>query len=157
MRLLLESESGSKALGLAAAAHKGQVDKAGEDYIKHPIAVAERLDTEDEQTAALLHDIVEDTPVTLEDLANAGFSGRVLHAVCCLTHKYGETREAYISRIAEDPLAVRVKLADLAHNSDLSRMPAPSAKDYARAERYAKEAAFLMKANKQGGVSLEER
>ena len=145
MRLLLESESVSKALGLAAAAHKGQVDKAGEDYIKHPIAVAERLD------------IVEDTPVTLEDLANAGFSGRVLHAVCCLTHKYGETREAYISRIAEDPLAVRVKLADLAHNSDLSRMPAPSAKDYARAERYAKEAAFLMKANKQGGVSLEER
>ena len=81
----------------------------------------------------------------------------MLQAVCCLTHKYGETREAYISRIAEDPLAVRVKLADLAHNSDLSRMPAPSAKDYARAERYAKEAAFLMKANKQGGVSLEER
>ena len=61
-----------------------------------------------------------------------------------MTHKYGETREAYISRIAEDPLAGRVKLADLAHNSDLSRMPAPSAKDYARAERYAKEAAFLM-------------
>ena len=154
MRLLLESESVSKAQGLAAAAHKGQVDKAGEDYIKHPIAVAEQLYTEDEQTAALLHDIVEDT---LEDLANAGFSGRVLHVVCCLTHKYGETREAYISRIAEDPLAVRVKLADLAHNSDLSRMPAPSAKDYARAERYAKEAAFLMKANKQGGASLNER
>ena len=81
----------------------------------------------------------------------------MLRAVCCLTHKYGETREAYISRIAEDPLAVRVKLADLAHNSDLSRMPAPSAKDYARAERYAKEAAFLMKANKQGGASLNER
>ena len=121
------------------------------------IAEAEHADMEVVALAALLHDVVEDTPVTLEDLANAGFSGRVLHAVCCLTHKYGETREAYISRIAEDPLAVRVKLADLAHNSDLSRMPAPSAKDYARAERYAKEAAFLMKANKQGGVSLEER
>lgn len=143
MKLLLESESVSKALRLATAAHKGQVDKAGSDYIKHPITVAEFLDTEDEQTAALLHDTVEDTEVTFEDLKAEGFSGTVLHAVYCLTHKKGEAREAYLQRVAENPLAVKIKLADLAHNSDLSRLPAPTEKDFSRAERYAKEIAFL--------------
>lgn len=143
MKLLLESENVSKALRLATAAHKGQVDKAGVDYIRHPIAVAESLDTEDEQIAALLHDTVEDTEVTLEDLKSEGFSDTVLHAVYCLTHKKDEPREAYLQRVAENPLAVKVKLADLAHNSDLSRLPSPAAKDFARAERYAKETAFL--------------
>lgn len=143
MKLLLESESVSKALRLATAAHKGQVDKAGIDYIKHPIAVAESLDTEDEQITALLHDTVEDTEVTLEDLKSEGFSDTVLHAVYCLTHKKDESRGTYLLRVAENPLAVKVKLADLAHNSDLSRLPSPTAKDFARAERYAKETAFL--------------
>lgn len=143
MKLLLESENVSKALRLATAAHKGQVDKAGVDYIKHPIAVAEFLDTEDEQTAALLHDTVEDTEVTLENLKAEGFSDTALHAVYCLTHKKDESRETYLQRVAENPLAVKVKLADLAHNSDLSRLPAPTEKDFARAERYAKEIAFL--------------
>lgn len=143
MKLLLESESVSKALRLAAAAHKGQVDKAGKDYIGHPIAVAESLDTEEEQTAALLHDTVEDTEVTLEGLKAEGFSAAVVRAVECLTQRNGEPREAYLLRVAANPLAIKVKLADLAHNSDLSRLSAPAEKDYARAERYAKEAAFL--------------
>lgn len=140
---MLKSESVSKALRIATAAHKGQVDKAGVDYIRHPISVAESLDTEDEQITALLHDIIEDTEITLEDLKFEGFSDTVLHAVYCLTHKKGEHRETYLQRVIEDQLAVKVKLADLAHNSNLSRLPFPTAKDFARIERYAKEGAFL--------------
>ena len=143
MKLLLESESVSKALQLATVAHKGQIDKAGADYIKHPIAVAESLGTEDEQTAALLHDTVEDTEVTLDDLKSEGFSFAVLKAVDCLTRRDHEPRDTYLQRVAEDPLAVKVKLADLAHNSDLSRLSVPTERDYARAKRYAKEMAFL--------------
>lgn len=143
MRLLLESEIVSKALRLATAAHSGQVDKAGVDYIRHPIAVAESLNTEEEQTAALLHDVVEDTTLTLEDLKREGFSDRVLDAVQHLTHGKNESREAYLRRVKENPLAVRIKLADLAHNSDLSRIKCPTEKDVARVERYKKEAAFL--------------
>lgn len=148
MKLLLESESVSKALRLATAAHSGQVDKAGENYIKHPIAVAQTVNTAEAQTVALLHDIVEDTPVTFEELKAEGFSDAVLHAVYCLTHQEGEARDIYISRIAENPLATTVKLADLAHNSDLSRIPAPTEKDFARAERYAREIDFLKQARK---------
>lgn len=143
MGLLLESESVSNALQIATAAHSGQVDKAGADYIKHPIAVAEQLETEEEQTVALLHDVVEDTAVTLEDLESCGFSDSVLHAVDCLTHKEGEPRDAYLQRVSKNPLAVKVKLADLKHNSDLSRISEPTEKDFQRAERYKTEIAFL--------------
>lgn len=128
---------------MATAAHKGQVDKAGVDYIRHPITVAESLNTEDEQIVALLHDIVEDTEVTLADLRSEGFSETVLQAIYCLTHKENEPRDTYLRRVAQNPLAVKVKLADLAHNSDLNRLLSPTAKDFARAERYAKEATFL--------------
>lgn len=151
MKLLLASESVSKALRLATAAHSGQVDKAGEAYIRHPVAVAEMLDSEQEQTAALLHDVVEDTVVTLDDLEREGFSDAVLRAVRCLTHEKGEPREAYLRRVAEDPLATKVKLADLAHNSDLRRLRAPTGRDRARAERYAREIAFLLQAQKRRG------
>ena len=143
MKLLLESDSVSNALSVATAAHFGQIDKAGADYIRHPIAVAEQLDTEEEQTVALLHDVLEDTFVTLEDLRHEGFSESVLAAVYCLTQQEGEPREDYLRRVAQNPIAVKVKLADLRHNSDLSRIPEPGEKDYARAERYKKEMAFL--------------
>lgn len=143
MKLLLESESVSKALRLATAAHKGQVDKAGQDYIKHPIAVAEQLETAEEQTAALLHDTIEDTYVTIEDLRNEGFSDNVLQAVCALTHEDWEPRDTYLQRVAKNPLAIKVKLADLTHNSDLTRIPAPTARDFARVEKYKKEMQFL--------------
>lgn len=143
MKLLLDSESVAKALRLATEAHRGQVDKAGRDYINHPVAVAERLDTAEAQTAALLHDVVEDTAVTLNDLRSEGFSERVVSAVEHLTHREGEPREDYIARIAENPLAVTVKLADLAHNSDLGRLPEVSEKDLQRVERYKRETELL--------------
>lgn len=137
-----------KALRLATAAHSGQVDKAGVDYIKHPITVAEALDTEVAQTVALLHDVIEDTDITLEDLKRESFSDSVIHAILCLTRRTDESREVYISRIAENPLATTVKLADLAHNSDLSRLPKPTESDYTRVARYAKEINFLKRSQK---------
>lgn len=143
MRLLLESESVSKALRLATAAHSGQVDKAGTDYIRHPIAVAEQLYTEEEQTVALLHDVIEDTSTTFEDLTHEGFSDNVLYAVYCLTHKKSEPRDAYLQRVSENSLATKVKLADLKHNSDLTRIPKPTERDFERAAKYKREIAFL--------------
>ena len=147
MRLLTESESVLKALRLATAAHSGQVDKAGEDYIKHPITVAESVSTEEAQTAALLHDVVEDTGLTLDDLRQAGFSEGILCAVDALTHREGESREAYITRLAKKPLAVTVKLADLRHNSDLSRLTSPTETDYMRVARYKGEIELLQRAH----------
>lgn len=143
MKLLRESKSVVSALELATAAHRGQVDKAGRDYINHPITVAESLNTEEEQTVALLHDVVEDTDITLDDLRGRGFSDSIVAAVDCLTHRSGEPRDTYLRRIAENPLAVTVKLADLTHNSDLSRLANPTEKDLARAARYKREMEYL--------------
>lgn len=143
MKLLRESKSVAAALELATAAHRGQVDKAWCDYINHPITVAEMLGTEEEQTAALLHDVVEDTDITLDDLKKCGFSDSVVAAVDCLTHRSGESRKDYLRRIGENPLAVRVKLADLTHNSDLSRIASPTEKDLARTAKYQREMEWL--------------
>lgn len=143
MELLRESKNVVSALELATAAHHGQVDKAGVDYINHPIKVAESLNTEEEQTVALLHDVVEDTEITLDDLRGRGFSDSVVKAVDCLTRRRGEPRDAYLQRIAGNPLAVVVKLADLTHNFDLSRIANPTQKDFARTAKYKKEIAFL--------------
>lgn len=143
MKLLLESENVSKALKLATAAHKGQVDKAGVDYINHPVAVAESLATEDAQVVALLHDVVEDTSISLQNISERGFSERVVKAIDCLTKRDRESLRVYLERVKQDPLAVMVKLADLAHNSDLQRIPSPTEEDYTRAERYRREIAFL--------------
>lgn len=111
-----------KAIEIATEAHKGQFDKAGKPYIEHPLAVAALLETEDEKTVAVLHDVLEDTPVTIEDLRRAGFSEEILRAVYAVTRKIRqgkkETYFGFIHRIKHSgELAVRVKLADLAHNS----------------------------------------
>lgn len=84
---MIELECVSKALRLATTAHKGQTDKGGTDYIKHPIAVAECFDDEEGQIVALLHDTIEDTEITVENLRTEGFSDAILNAICCLTKK----------------------------------------------------------------------
>ena len=132
-----------RAYELAAKAHAGQVDKAGRDYILHPLTVASFVETDDEKTVALLHDVAEDTPVTLQDLRDAGFSEAVVHAVDCVTKRDGEPLENYLHRVKSNPLATAVKLADLRHNSDLSRLPHPTERDFARVERYQEEIRFL--------------
>lgn len=127
-----------RALEIAWNAHKGQTDKAGNPYIRHPLTVAGKMDTEEEIAAALLHDVVEDTEVTLEDLEKAGFSETVLEALRLLTHSPEEDYFTYIRRLKENPLARKVKLADLDHNSQLDRLPKITEKDRERLEKYQK-------------------
>ena len=109
-----------KAMNLAYAAHHGQADKAGVPYIFHPLHLAEGMDDEFSCCAALLHDTVEDTSVTLTQLADE-FPAEVVEAVRLLTHTPDTDYFDYVRRIRENPLAVKVKLADLAHNTDETR------------------------------------
>ncbi|MGU3411721.1 HD domain-containing protein [Microbacterium sp. M1A1_1b] len=109
---------------LATTAHDGQVDKSGRPYVEHPVAVAERLSTDDERVVALLHDVVEDTDVTLADLRTAGFTVEQVLAVDALTKRRGETLEQSMARVRADDsgIALRVKRADLSHNADPARL-----------------------------------
>lgn len=133
-----------RAIAIAAAAHAGQRDRAGQPYILHPLRVMLQLGTDEQRMAAVLHDVVEDTSVTLEQLAQEGFSGAVVAAVAALTKQPGETRMDAAARAARDPIARAVKLADNADNMDLSRIPNPTAKDLARHAEYAQVRALLL-------------
>lgn len=126
-----------KALGIALAAHAGAVDKEGRAYILHPLRLMLRMGTESEMITAILHDVVEDSDVTLDDLAREGFAPDVLRALALLTHDDSQPYLDYVRAIAADPLARRVKLADLEHNMDVRRLPADlTAKDFERLARY---------------------
>ncbi len=130
----------NKALNIAYKAHLGQTDKAGAPYILHPVRVALRCQTEDEKIVALLHDVVEDTPITLEELKTQGFSDDVLAALKCLTKIEGEDYQAFIQRVATNPLAVKVKIQDLKDNMDLSRL---GGKPHWKMETYKKALDYL--------------
>lgn len=132
-----------KAISIAARAHEGQVDKGGAPYILHPLKVMLRLAHDEERIVAVLHDVVEDTATTLADLRDEGFSDAVLGAIDALTKREGETYQVFIERAARDPIARRVKLADLAENSDLSRISEPNQKDLDRIEKYRKATDYL--------------
>lgn len=111
----------NEAMKIAYAAHHGQVDKGGIPYIFHPYHLAEQMTDEYTTCVALLHDVVEDTNVTLEELAKT-FPREVVEAVGIMTHKEGEPYLEYVARVRTNPLAKVVKLADLRHNSDESRL-----------------------------------
>lgn len=112
----------NKALKIAHRAHLGQVDKGGVPYILHPIRVALHCETDAEKVVALLHDVVEDTSFTLEDLKAEGISRNLLDAIDSLTNREGESYDEFICRVSQNELAVRVKIQDLKDNMDLSRM-----------------------------------
>lgn len=133
-----------RAICIAAEAHAGQVDKAGQPYILHPLRVMLRVETEEERIAAVLHDVVEDTSVTVEQLEKAGFSRVVLIAIEALTKRPGEGRLEAAARAAANPVARTVKLADNAENMDLSRIANPTAKDHARIEEYKRVRGILL-------------
>lgn len=132
-----------KALAIAEDAHKGQVDKAGVDYIQHPLFVASLVEGELAKTVALLHDVVEDSDWTLGDLRKEGLPEEVVQAVGILTKKRNENYEEYILRVKQNPLARQVKLADLQHNSDLSRLANVTDRDRKRVAKYQKAISFL--------------
>ncbi len=138
-----------RAIEIAARAHAGQVDKAGAPYILHPLKVMLRVSGPAERIAAVLHDVVEDTDWTLEQLATEGFSVEVIDAVDALTRRVGETYEALVLRAGAHPIGRAVKLADLAENMDLTRFAAPSARDHERLERY-RRAVLLLTTQPEG-------
>jgi len=125
-----------KALEIAYNAHKGQKDKMGFPYILHPIAVSFMVDSTAEKVVALLHDVVEDTAVTIDDL-ELEFPAYITDAVRALTNTY-ESYDDYITNLSQNPLAVRVKLADLRHNMNISRLPDITEKDIIRLNKYKK-------------------
>lgn len=124
------------AILLAVEAHRGQVDKAGQPYILHPLRVMLRLDREPDRTVAILHDVVEDTGYTLDDLRFRGYPAVVLQALDCLTRRPNESYAEFVARVSSDPLARRVKLADLEDNLDVRRLPQVEPSDAARLGRY---------------------
>ncbi|MDB6135634.1 MAG: metal dependent phosphohydrolase [Verrucomicrobiales bacterium] len=124
------------ALQLAVRAHAGQKDKNGAAYIFHPIRVMSRCVTPDAKIAALLHDVVEDTDMTFEQLEQAGFSAEVMATVRLLTHESSVSYDDYVTAIITNPTAVEVKLADLEDNSSIQRLQSMDGKTVARMEKY---------------------
>ena len=131
------------ALSIATEAHRGQFDKAGIDYIEHPIFVASQVDSEEEKAVALLHDVIEDSPFTAEELLLAGLPETVVAAVQILSKKKGQDYQTYLENVKSNSLARVVKLADLKHNSDLSRLSSVTDKDLERLEKYKRAIDYL--------------
>ena len=128
-----------KALKLCFEAHKEQVDKTGMPYVFHPFHLAEQMDDELSTVCALLHDVVEDTDTTFADLLSMGFPQAVVEVLTLLTHEEGVPYMDYVAVIKTNPIAKAVKLADLRHNSDMTRFDdVITPWDIARAEKYAK-------------------
>lgn len=127
-----------KALKLCFEAHKEQVDKSGMPYVFHPFHLAEQMKTEETTVVALLHDLVEDTDYTIEDLMSMGFSKSITDAIALMTHANDVEYMDYVRKIKNNPIAKAVKLADLKHNSDLTRLDVADEKALSRREKYLK-------------------
>lgn len=125
-----------KAIDLAHQAHAQQVDKGGQPYINHPLRVMAKMETPREKIVAVLHDAVEDSALTLEDLLNQGFPADIVDSIAALTKISGEDYEAYLQRVMGNAIALRVKIADMTDNLDISRIPHPTAKDWQRLAKY---------------------
>ncbi len=125
-----------RAILIAAQAHLGQRDKAGAPYILHPLRMMMRMESEAAMIAAALHDVVEDSDWTLEQLRGEGFSEEVLQAVDCLTSREGETYDEFIARVRGSAIARQVKIADLEDNMNVKRIGEITPKDLARIEKY---------------------
>ncbi len=141
---MLYTELTIKAMRIAYEAHKDQYDKGGVPYIFHPYHLAEQLSDEYDICVALLHDVVEDTEVTLSDLEREGFPKEILDAVALLTRNKDDVYLDYVRKIKTNPIATRVKLQDLAHNSDPSRLVNGKEKNASLMDRYAKAKAILL-------------
>jgi len=124
------------ALKIALEAHAGQFDKAGAPYILHPLRLMHQFKQENAQIAAILHDVVEDSEFTLDDLSEAGFSTVVLEAVAALTRGDQEDYAEFIDRVAQNRLAIEVKIADIRDNLNLERMDELEDRDLKRIKRY---------------------
>ena len=131
------------ALKLCFEAHKEQVDKSGMPYVFHPFHLAEQMNTEETTIVALLHDLVEDTDYTIEELVDMGFDKSITDAIALMTHADNVAYMDYVRAIKDNPIAKTVKLADLKHNSDLTRLEIVDEKALSRREKYLKAIAIL--------------
>ena len=131
------------ALKLCFEAHKEQVDKSGMPYVFHPFHLAEQMNTEETTIVALLHDLVEDTDYTIEALVDMGFDKSITDAIALMTHADNVAYMDYVRAIKDNPIAKTVKLADLKHNSDLTRLETVDEKALSRREKYLKAIAIL--------------
>ena len=141
--MMIYTTATKKALRMCFDAHKEQEDKSGLPYVFHPFHLAEQMQDETTTIVALLHDVVEDTDYTLEELKKEGFGDVVIDALALLTHDDVTPYMDYVARIKENPVAKAVKLADLAHNSDLSRMDTIDEKVMERYRNYQEAIALL--------------
>lgn len=132
-----------RAKSLAAKVHASQKDKGGNPYINHIEGVAAGVESVEAKTVAYLHDVLEDTATTEDDLKKEGFPAEIIEAVKALTKGENETYEDFIKRVGKNSLAAKVKLSDLVNNMDISRIPEPTKKDYERIEKYHKAAEYL--------------
>ena len=144
MNLEIKQGTLERAIEIAARVHAGQVDKGGAPYILHPLRVMLRVAPGAQQIVAVLHDVVEDSEVTFEDLEREGFSTEVISGLRAVTKVEGESYEDFVARAALDPVGKAVKLADLMENSDLSRIAEPSQKDLERVAKYGRAIEYLM-------------
>ena len=125
-----------RAIGIAVLAHRGVKDRYGAPYILHPLRVMSRVQTTNEKIVAILHDVVEDSDWTFADLRNEGFSKSLIEALDRVTRRQSESYSQFVGRSAGNPLAKKVKIADLEDNMDVRRLPRISAKDWKRLNRY---------------------
>ena len=142
---MIYTDMTKKALKLSFEAHKNQVDKSGMPYVYHPFHLAEQMKDENTTVVALLHDVAEDTEVTVEDIREMGFSDEVCDALCIMTHDKDVPYMEYVKRLKDNPIAKAVKLADLQHNSDLTRLDEVDEKALKRVEKYKQAIEELLK------------
>ncbi len=124
------------AIALAVEAHRGGKDRSGQPYILHPLRVMFRCESDIERIVAILHDVVEDTGRTFDDLRTLGYSEEVIDALDCVTKREGESYEQFVERAAVNPVARKVKIADIEDNLDLRRLPSVGQKEWERTTKY---------------------
>lgn len=144
-----------QAIELACREHRGQTDKAGQPYILHPLRLMLRFHTEPERIVAVLHDVVEDGAVKLDQLRELGLSEAVVQAIDHLTRRRDETYDVFIDRVATDALATRVKIEDLRDNLDVSRLAGVSEQDARRLNKYVRALQQLTAVKAQRGTRAD--
>ena len=140
---MIYTDNTKKAMKLMYEKHKDQYDKSGLPYVHHPLHLADQMEDETTTIVALLHDVVEDTDTTFEELERQGFGKQVIDALKLLTHDKETDYFEYVERLSTNPIARKVKLADLTHNMDITRLDTVTEKDLVRQEKYQKCFQFL--------------
>jgi (p)ppGpp synthase/HD superfamily hydrolase len=144
----------TQAVELARQAHDSQVDKAGKPYIEHPLRVMKTLARVEDKIVAVLHDAIEDSDLTLEDLQRLGFPENIIDAIDAITKRANENYHNYLQRVMSNQISLRVKIADMKDNMDETRIPNPSEKDYRRLQKYQQTLPLLLQALERDGTIL---